>query len=129
PPRYTNVLTGARVGGGTGTTCAFRIPPLPSYVSNVAVTGAQVLDLLQSGPGAGTHSNPLTQLALGGRTQVQAMKAAHPTFVTLWIGDNDVLSAVLTTNSGDSTLITPTATFQNQYRMAMDSIKAAGAKA
>jgi lysophospholipase L1-like esterase len=129
PPRYTNVFTGARVGGGTSTTCAFRSAPLPPYLSNVAVTGAQVLDLLQNGPGAGAHSNGLTQLALGGRTQVQAMSATHPTFVTLWIGDNDVLGAVLTTNSGDSTLITPTATFQSQYRMVMDSIKAAGAKA
>src|SRR5205807_588047 len=64
----------------------------------------------------------------GGRTQVQAMRAAHPTFVTLWIGDNDVLGAVLTVNSGDSTLITPTASFQSDYRKVIDSIKAAGAK-
>jgi len=128
PPRYTNVFTGARVGGGTSTTCAFRTNPLPPYVSNVAVTDAHVLDLLQNGPGAGTHSNGLTQIVLGGRTQVQAMRAAHPTFVTLWIGDNDVLGAVLTVNSGDSTLITPTASFQSDYRKVIDSIKAAGAK-
>ena len=128
PPRYINVFTGARVGGGTSTTCAFRTNPLPPYVSNVAVTDAHVLDLLQNGPGAGTHSNGLTQIVLGGRTQVQAMRAAHPTFVTLWIGDNDVLGAVLTVNSGDSTLITPTASFQSDYRKVMDSIKAAGAK-
>src|SRR5439155_23256460 len=68
------------------------------------------------------------QIVLGGRTQLQAMRAAHPTFVTLWIGDNDVLGAVLTVNSGDSTLITPTASFQSDYRKVIDSIKAAGAK-
>ena len=42
----------------------------------------------------------------------------------------DVLGSVLSaTNSGDSTLITPVATFQTEYQQVLDGIKATGAKA
>ncbi len=130
PPPYTNVFTNTRLGGLSSTFCAFRGPTIPPYVSNVAVPGAEVLDLFQNGPGAGTNSNALTQLMLGGRTQIQAMMAAQPTFVSLWIGNNDVLGAATNSvNGGDSTLITPVSTFQTEYGQVVDSIKATGAKA
>src|SRR5712692_10858453 len=95
PPPFTNIFTGARVGGAgiTGTTCLFRSPNIPPYLSNVAVPGAETIDILNNGPTPGTHSNPLTQLFLGGRTQVQVMMAAQPTFVSAWIGNNDLLGA------------------------------------
>jgi hypothetical protein len=130
PPPYTNVFTQARLGGAgvTSTTCAFRAST-PPYVSNLGVPSAEVLDILQNGPAAGTNSNALTQIILGGRTQLQAMTAARPTFVSVWIGNNDVLGSVLATNAGDSTLITPLATFQTQYQQVVDGVKATGAKA
>ena len=130
PPPYTNVFTQTRLGGLGSTFCAFRSAQPVPYVSNLGVPGAEVLDLTVNGPGAGTNSNALTQLVLGGRTQVQAMIAAHPTFVSVWIGNNDVLGAVLSpTNGGDSTLITPLATFQTEYQGVVDAVKATGAKA
>jgi lysophospholipase L1-like esterase len=123
PPPYTNIFTGTRLAGGTATTCAFRAST-PPYVSNVAVPSAQVLDVLVNGPGAGTNSNALTQLILGGRTQYRAAADARPTFVSVWIGNNDVLGSVLSpTNAGDSTLITPLATFQTRYTDMVDSLK------
>ena len=132
PPPFTNVFTQARLGGATATTCLFRdaastrIP----YVSNVAVPGAEAIDITVNGPAAGTHSNALTQLFLGGHTQVQAMAAIHPTFVSVWIGNNDVLGALTALpQAGDSTLVTSIATFQTQYQQIVDGIKAAGAKA
>ena len=129
PPPYTNIFTGARLAGGTSTTCAYRSSLTPPYVSNVAVPSAQVLDIMQNGPGPGTNSNALTQLFLGGRTQVRAAFDARPTFVSIWIGNNDVLGSVLSaTNAGDSTLITPLAAFQLQYIRMVDSVKNAGAK-
>lgn len=128
PPPYTNIFLGTRLAGGTGTTCAFRTGATP-YVSNLGVPSAEVLDIVKNGPGAGTNSNALTQLFLGGRTQIQAMADARPTFVSVWIGNNDVLGSVLSANSGDSTLITPLATFQTQYQQVVDGVKAAGAKA
>jgi len=129
PPPYTNVFTQTRIIGD-GTTCFFRNPALPPYVSNVAVPGAEALDLLQNGPGAGTNSNALTQLFLGGRTQIQAMVAAQPTFVSVWAGNNDVLGAATSsTNGGDSTLITPAATVQTEYAQIADAVEGTGAGA
>jgi lysophospholipase L1-like esterase len=129
PPPYTNVFTQTRIIGD-GTTCFFRNPALPPYVSNVAVPGAEALDLLQNGPGAGTNSNALTQLFLGGRTQIQAMVAAQPTFVSVWAGNNDVLGAATSsTNGGDSTLITPAATVQTEYTQIADAVEGTGAGA
>src|SRR5712692_5657297 len=127
PPPYTNVFTQTRVAGPP---CAYRNPALPPYISNVAVPGAEALDLLQNGPGAGTNSNALTQLFLGGRTQIQAMVAAQPTFVSVWAGNNDVLGAATNgTNGGDSTLITPTATVQTEYTQIADAVQGTGADA
>jgi lysophospholipase L1-like esterase len=130
PPPFTNVFTLERLQGGTASTCFFRSPNIPPYLGNVAVPGAEVLDILRNGPGAGTNSNALTQLMLGGRTQVQAMMDGRPTFVSVWIGNNDVLGAATSsTNGGDSALITPVATFQTDYAQVVDSVEAAGAEA
>ena len=127
PPPFTNIFTGARVGtGSTATTCLFRNAALPPYVSNVAVPGAETIDMLVNGPAPGTNSNPLTQLFLGGRTQVQAMMDATPTFVSVWAGNNDLLGAAI---AGDTTLATDTAAFRISYSQALDSIEATGAQA
>jgi lysophospholipase L1-like esterase len=125
PPPYTNVFTQTRVRGGTPTSCGLRkIPnPPPPFISNTAVPGAYVIDIYNNG--AGAHANTLTQFILGGLTQVQMMERAHPTFVTVWIGNNDVLGAATNAaNAGDSTLITPVATFQVNYGAMLDSIEA-----
>ena len=131
PPPFTNVFTQTRLGtGSTENTCLLRSASIPPYLSNVAVPGAEVVDLLFNGPTPGTNSNALTQLMLGGRTQTQAMMDARPTFVSVWIGNNDVLGAATNSaNAGDSTHITPLTTFQADYIEALDSINAAGAQA
>src|SRR5438105_8439579 len=117
PPPYTNVFTGARVSGGIATTCALRkIPPIPPpFISNTAVPGAKVNDIYRN-LGADSSANALTQFFLGGLTQAQMMAKAQPTFVSVWIGNNDVLGAATSsTNPGDSTAITPVALFQARY--------------
>ncbi len=134
PPPIDTVFTATgvphRLGGGTGATCLFRAPDIPPFLTNVAVPGAEALDLVKNGPGAGTNSNALTLLMLGGRTQIQAMMAAHPTFVSVWAGNNDVLGAATSSaNAGDSTLITPVATLQATYSEIVDSVGASGASA
>ncbi|HXL33386.1 MAG TPA: hypothetical protein VN953_00555 [Gemmatimonadales bacterium] len=126
PPPFTNIFTQARVGGGTGTTCLLRNPNIPPYVSNVAVPGAETVDMLTNGPPPIANSNPLTLLFLGGRTQVQAMKDARPTFVSVWAGNNDLLGGA---QAGDTTLATDTAAFRISYSKALDSIEATGASA
>ncbi|HYT03250.1 MAG TPA: SGNH/GDSL hydrolase family protein [Gemmatimonadales bacterium] len=126
PPPFTNIFTNTRVAGGTATTCYYRNDTIPPFLSNVAVPGAEVMDILHNGPTPGTSSNALTQLFLGGRTQIQAMMAARPTFVSVWIGNNDVLGAAL---AQDISLLTPVPAFTASYTEVVDSIEAAGAKA
>jgi lysophospholipase L1-like esterase len=108
--------------------CALRIvpPTPPPFISNVAVPGAKVLDAYVN-LGPGTSANPLTTFVLGGLTQVQAMRRADPTFVTVWIGNNDVLGAATRSDSaGDTLRITSAATFTQQYNNLADSIEDVG---
>jgi hypothetical protein len=128
PPPFTNVFTQARVGGGTPTTCALRKTPAvpPPYVSNVAVPGAEVLDIYNNLDTA-SNANVLTTFILGGLTQAQMMTRAQPTFVSIWIGNNDVLGAATSaTNGGDTTKITSVVNFQARSTAAFDAVEAAG---
>jgi hypothetical protein len=131
PPPFTINTTNppTRLGGGSGTDCSLRSSSSLPYVSNVAVPGVTSFGVASNtSPFGGT--NPLTQFILGGRTQIQAMMAAQPTFVSVWVGNNDVLGA-LTNNSnpGDPALITPVSAFEGNYGPILDSIERIGAKA
>jgi len=128
-PPFTNVFTGTRLTPtgfppSTATSCYLRRVPSvpPPYISNTAVPGAEVLDIYSNGDTA-SNSNTLTTFFLGGLTQVQMMERARPTFVSVWIGNNDVLGAA-TTYAGDSTRITPVAAFQARYGAMLNSIAA-----
>ena len=133
PPPFTNVFTQTRLTPpnyppSTATSCYLRkIPnPPPPFISNTAVPGAEVIDIYKNLDPT-SNANSLTQFFLGGLTQTQMMERAQPTFVTVWIGNNDVLGAATNSaNAGDSTLITPVATFQVNYHAMLDSIDAAG---
>src|SRR5947208_8267492 len=57
PPPYTNIFTGARVGSGTGTTCAFRNANIPPYLNNLGVPYAFAADPSRNG-GPITPINP-----------------------------------------------------------------------
>ncbi len=129
PPPITNIFAQpvpTRVGGGSATTCALRkIPAIPPpYISNTAVPSAEVEDIYNNLDTA-SNANALTQFFLGGLTQMQMMERARPTFVSIWIGNNDVLGAATnSTNPGDSTKITSTANFQARYSAMLDSVAA-----
>ncbi|HWH04468.1 MAG TPA: hypothetical protein VN674_12305 [Gemmatimonadales bacterium] len=127
-PPYTNVFTQTRLGGGTSQTCLLRegqTPP-PPYISDVAVPGATASSPTNNLV-AGSNSNLLTQLFLGGLTQIGMMRKVQPTFITVWIGNNDVLGAATDqTHPGDSLEVTDTATFRAEYKAMLDSIDAIG---
>ncbi len=118
PPPVVNIFTGEVVGGAAAPACALRDRATPPVLNDVAVPGAAVIDPLTNLADS-SRANTLTTLMLGGRTQFQAARAADPTFVTVWIGNNDALDAAL---SGDTTLITPQATFAARYQALADSI-------
>lgn len=130
PPPWTNNVTQARVGGVTSTpsTCALR-PANYALLNNLGVPGNQVIQLVNNFSGLPSQFDPLKTIMLGGRTEVELMKVLKPTFVTVFIGNNDVLGALIDqTNPGDPAQVTPVATFVVQYDSLVDSVRATGAK-
>lgn len=132
PAPFTNNVLQTRVGGGSATGCDLRAatPAPPPFINNVAVPGARVQELLTNFGTPVSAANALTLFILGGRTQLEAMQGLDPTFVSLWIGNNDVLGSLTSsTNPGNPALVTPLATFTAQYTEILDSIGAEGAGA
>lgn len=128
-PPVVDFQTQERVGGPTVTdkTCDLRTDSsVTAVLNNVAVPGATSLDPFSASTDA---SNALTTFILGGRTQVQAALQADPTFVSVWIGNNDVLEAavsgLLTATPGVSRGVTPLATFTANLDQTVDPLAAA----
>ncbi|HEX6372148.1 MAG TPA: SGNH/GDSL hydrolase family protein [Longimicrobium sp.] len=97
----------------------------PRIVNNVAVPGARVRDLFTFPTGSLASLNTLL---MGPRTQVRAMIEARPTFVSLWVGNNDALEASVggilgPRAAGADSSLTPLATFQSRLNTVVDSIK------
>lgn len=131
PPPIDSFPQGTRVGNGTSTTCAFRSQVQGvAVLNNVAVPGAASLD--PSSPVGTGGGGALTTFILGGKTQVQRALDAHPTFVSIWIGNNDVLPAALSGVLSDSLGaavspgITTEATFEKNYNAMMNGLLAGG---
>jgi lysophospholipase L1-like esterase len=94
---------------------------LPRPYDNMAVPGATVHDLLTKL--RSTSANDPTDLILrqAGFTQLQQGLSLQPTFVTLWIGNNDALGSA---TAGTDLLLTPTASFEADYRAIVAAIAA-----
>jgi lysophospholipase L1-like esterase len=128
PAPFDINTTQHRVGGAAPTDCAFNAAQ-PGVINDVAVPGNAVGTLLSNFGGLPSSFDPLKTLMAGGRTEIELMQAAHPTLVSLWIGNNDVLGAFISlTNAGDTGQITPLAQFNAQYDSVADAIDATGAK-
>jgi lysophospholipase L1-like esterase len=97
-------------------------PSLARPYNNLAVPGATVQDALATQAG-GYHDFVLR----GQGSQVAQATALAPTFVTLWIGNNDVLGAVVRGSAVDGATLTPVASFRSAYEQVAASLKATGA--
>lgn len=129
PPPFTNNVTQTRVGGGTPTTCDLRVPTT-GPLNSVAVPGNVVDNLLSNFGPPPSSFDPLKTFFLGGRTETELMTQLQPTFVSLWIGNNDVLGALTSlTNPGDPAQITSPTLFAAQYDSVLNLIQGTGAKA
>ena len=130
-PPVENFLTQARVTPAgyptsTSTSCYLRATgSITSVINNVAVPGAASVD-----PTALTsaNSNALTTFILGGLTQDQRALLANPTFVSVWIGNNDVLAnglsgCLVPTASCIATGVTSQATFVTNYNNMIKGLK------
>ncbi|HEU0302359.1 MAG TPA: hypothetical protein VFR37_23070 [Longimicrobium sp.] len=121
-PRPFAAPLGATGRIGTADTCV-RINS-PRVVHNLAVPGERLLDLYRFPSGSLASINTLL---IGPRTQVRAMIEARPTFVSVWIGNNDALEAATSgilgpVVAGGPPNLTPLATFQTQLGVLLDSI-------
>src|SRR5256884_1212955 len=133
PPPTTVIFTSppTRLGGASATSCALRRVPPPPYLNNVAFPGADVREV--STQNYGKPQPPASALdayklfLLGGRTELQRAREVLPTFVTVWVGNNDVLGAILDpVDAGRAADIPPPATFATRYNALMDSIDSFG---
>jgi len=128
PAPYTNTLTGARVGNGAATGCAYRttasVYPLMNNVGIPSIRAAQVLNLRDL-TYPGTDSLKLAQFLTGSVDPIAMVAAGQATFVTLEMGANDVLGAA---THGDTTLLTPLANFEASFTAIADSLDHIGAK-
>lgn len=91
--------------------------------NNLAVPGATVIDALTRTSG-GLHD-----VILRGRgTQVAQAVALHPTFITLWIGNNDVLGAALRGQAVSGVTLTPAQNFRQAYTATLAALHQSGAR-
>jgi lysophospholipase L1-like esterase len=118
PPPIANFQTQAVVGQppATNQTCNFRTQiSITTALNNVAVPGVASADPDVQTPPA-QQKNPLEQIILGGKSMVQRALDVHPTFATVWIGNNDILSPAIQGLSQFATQQpTPQATFVQNY--------------
>jgi lysophospholipase L1-like esterase len=104
----------------------------PAPYNNLGVKGAFLYDVLNARSASTCYTanfgvpNPLFDAVLRGLgTQLELTVAQQPTFVTLWIGNNDILA--FATRGG---LFPPTdpAVFQDQYTQVLSALNATGAQ-
>jgi lysophospholipase L1-like esterase len=96
--------------------------------NNMAIPGARLSDLLRKT--ASTSAFDLTDVVLRrlGFTQLQQGLSQQPTFVTLWIGNNDVLAAATSGRVIEGVTITPVAQFEADFRAVAGAIAQTGAE-
>lgn len=92
--------------------------------NNMAVPGATVVDAFTTTGNKGLHDAILRGLG----TQIQQVAGSRPTFVTLWIGNNDLLGAAIAGRAIDGVTLTPTATFRAVYQQVVTTLKNTGAQ-
>ena len=96
--------------------------------ANLAVSGADVHSILYDA--ASTPITTETDLVLSPRTgsQMDIAAASQAPFIVCWIGNNDVLGAVLAFDQLDATQMTPLADFTADYATLVSRLQATGAK-
>ncbi len=127
PPEYTltRLVPSPIVAPKADTAGAPRNAGLARSYNNLAVPGATVVDALSRA----TDSGGFHDVILRGRgTQVAQVVAARPSFVTVWIGNYDVLGAVIRGRAVEGVTVTPAAAFRAAYEQVIAAVRATGAR-
>ena len=109
---------------------ATRVRLQPNLAAaNLAVSGATVDSLLYQQ--ASQPPQDETSLVLEPRSgsQIQIASQSPSPFTVCWIGNNDVLSAVLAFDQLDASQLTPVAQFTTDYSTLVQTLRANGGKA
>ena len=109
-------------------TCAPLQAGVTLPANNVAISGADVHDALYSTIASQTNPRIATlysRVLLPGETQVTAMLAQSPTFVSVELAANDVLPA----STGLISAMTPYADWQRDYDQVIAAVQSTGARA
>jgi hypothetical protein len=112
------------------TTCAPLRDGIVPPTNNVAISGADVHDALYSTVESQTLRNArigtlYSRVLAPGQTQVTAMLAQSPTFVSVELAANDVLPA----STGRISAMTPYADWQADYDQVIAAVRTTGARA
>jgi lysophospholipase L1-like esterase len=92
--------------------------------NDLAVPGSTALDALQTV----SDTNPFTEIILrGAGSQVNQAVAAHASIVLVWVGNNDVLGAVIAGEAIEGVTLTPPGEFQQIYQNIINTLVASGA--
>jgi lysophospholipase L1-like esterase len=99
---------------------------LPRPYNNLAVPGYKVKDVTDSKSSA-DNANPLTDLVLrgSGATVLQQAASVKPTFVTIFIGNNDFLGAAAVGTALEGVTLTPLNIVLPKVVEILDTMKAA----
>ena len=98
--------------------------------ADLAVSGATTNDVLTTVATTGTPSTEfdLVLPPYYGMSQIQIVEQVKPQMVAAWVGNDDLISLVLTYNAlGSQSGVTPLPTFITQYQELVSRLKATGA--
>lgn len=97
--------------------------------NNLGVPGSTLYDLLFTTGNifnllAGNTDNAMHDLILrdGEHTAIQQAIGLQPTFVTMWIGNNDILGAAVFATPVEGVTMTPVANFGQMYQQALGAL-------
>ena len=112
------------------TVCAPLQAGITLPTNNLAISGAKARDALNSTPETETASNArrgelYKRVLPPGKTQVTAMQAQNPTFVSVELAANEVLPAT----TGRISAMTPYDNWVADYNQIIGSVKSTGARA
>jgi hypothetical protein len=121
---------GGDLVSGIMSTCAPLQAGIVPPANNVAISGADVHDALTRTPESAMLFNTrigtlYSRVLAPGQTQVTAMLAQSPTFVSVELAANDVLPA----STGRIAAMTPFATWQADYDQVIAAVRSTGAHA
>jgi len=134
PPLAVNLVLVAAFGddlvSAIMTTCAPLLTGVALPGSNLAISGANAWDALHSTIESVEHPSDrkaelYRRVLLPGQTQVSAMLAKRPTFVSVELAANEVLPA----STGRITAMTPFRDWQPVYDSILSAVKSTGAGA